>query len=212
MPGCPFRAARNPSSRRVCCRALRRSAAARRALAVQQLGHVLAGQPAAGVVVGGDEADVVVALQTRVEDDDGDAALHRGRDRADERRLVERRERDPGDAARHRVLDFGDLRVAVVLAQRAPPHDSRRSVPAPPSPRRRAPSARTGAWCPSESSPPSGVLVLPRSGDCRRRRAAGQGSRWTGLFFSYGPRRQGLFQPMRSGWRRLPPGIRRSPA
>ena len=93
------------------------------ALAVQQLGHVLAGQPAAGVVVGGDEADVVVALQARVENHDGDAALHRGRDRADERRLVERRERDAGDAARDGVLHLGHLRLAVVLAQRTAPHD-----------------------------------------------------------------------------------------
>jgi hypothetical protein len=84
---------------------------------------VLAGEAAADVVVGGDEADVVVSLEPRVEDDDRDAPLHGAADRSDERRVVQRREGDAGDAAGDGVLDFRDLRVAVVFAERAAPGD-----------------------------------------------------------------------------------------
>ncbi len=84
---------------------------------------MLAGEAAADVVVGGHEADVVLALQTGVEDDDGNLALHRAADGSDEGGVVEGRERDAGDAASDRVLDFGHLRVAVVLAKRSAPRD-----------------------------------------------------------------------------------------
>jgi hypothetical protein len=93
------------------------------ALPPSDCASTLAAHASALQVVGGDEADVVVAFQPRVEDDDGDFFRARFLDRLHERRLVERREADPRDAAAHRVLDLRDLRVAVVFAQRSAPDD-----------------------------------------------------------------------------------------
>ena len=64
----------------------------------RRLRQVVAGQPAAGVVVGLDEAEVVGAVELRVEDDDRDAGAHRVGDRPAQRLVVERREQDAGDA------------------------------------------------------------------------------------------------------------------
>ena len=78
---------------------------------------------AALAVVGGDEADVVAALQPRIDDDDGNLRARRVADRTHERRFVERRQHDAGHAARDEAFDFGDLRRAIVFAKRASPDD-----------------------------------------------------------------------------------------
>src|SRR5262249_43448444 len=93
------------------------------ALAAERLREPLAAHAAALEVVGRDEAAVVVALQSRVEDDDRNLLLLRLLHGAHERRFVERREADAGHAAAHGVLDLRHLRVAIVLAQRPAPDD-----------------------------------------------------------------------------------------
>ena len=52
----------------------------------------------ARAVVGGDEADVILAPQARVDDDDGNAATGGVSHRADQRGVVERREDDARNA------------------------------------------------------------------------------------------------------------------
>ena len=130
-----------------CCRTLRRSAAARPCRVAQQARELLARQASALAVVGRDEADVVVALQPRVDDDDRDSAALRVGHRLSERRVVERRQHDARDAAADEPLDFGDLRIAIVLAQRPAPDDRHAELAAPPFPRPRGCSARTRATC-----------------------------------------------------------------
>ena len=93
------------------------------ALALEALDQALAAEPSALEVVGRDEADVAVALQPRVEDDDGDLPGDRVVDGLDQRRLVERGDHDARDAAADEALDLGHLRVAIVLAQRPAPDD-----------------------------------------------------------------------------------------
>ena len=86
--------------------------------------HVLAGELAALVVVGRDEADEVAALQTR-------SRRSRPEPRCVARSITGATSADsssgasamPDDAARDGVLDLGDLRVAIVLAQRPAPRD-----------------------------------------------------------------------------------------
>src|SRR4030095_8685561 len=57
---------------------------------VQDRGQMIAGHAATLAVVGRDEADVVVALQPRVDDDDRNAAALRVRDRRRQRRVLAR--------------------------------------------------------------------------------------------------------------------------
>ena len=85
------------------------------ATAAQQGRELLAAKPPALFVVGGDEADVVVALQPGVDDDDWNLLLHRGAHRPHERGVVERGEDDASDAAANGVLDLGDLRVPIIF-------------------------------------------------------------------------------------------------
>ena len=89
----------------------------------EQRRQLLAAQASADFVVGGDEADVVVALQPRVDDHDRDLLPHRRAHRRDHRRIVERCEDDARGAAADGVLDLGDLGVAIVLAQGSAPGD-----------------------------------------------------------------------------------------
>ena len=89
----------------------------------QERRQFLAAQSSADFVVGGDEADVVVALQARVDDHDRDLLPHRRAHGRDHRRIVERCEDDARGAAADGVLDLGDLGVAIVLAQGPAPGD-----------------------------------------------------------------------------------------
>src|SRR5262249_30981071 len=88
-----------------------------------RLGEPLAAELSAFDVVGGDEADVVAALQARVEDDDGnllpDGLLHWRHESG----FVERRDTDAGDAAADEAFHLRDLRVAIVFPQRSAPDD-----------------------------------------------------------------------------------------
>ena len=116
------------------------------ALAAAAPGQPLAAELAALVVVGGDEADVVVALQPRVEDHDRDLLRARVGSPAPTSAVSSSGASTmPDDAAADEVLDLRDLRVAIVLAQRAAPDDRRRRAPAPPCRRRRGCFARTRA-------------------------------------------------------------------
>ncbi len=74
-------------------------------------------------VVGGDEADVVAALQSRVDDDDWNLRARRVAHRPHQRRFVERRQHDARHTARDEAFDLGDLRRAIVFAKRASPDD-----------------------------------------------------------------------------------------
>ncbi len=77
--------------------------------------HPLAREPPALVVVRRDEAHVVLAVEARVDDDDGDARAHRIRHRKPQRLVVRGSEDDARNTAAHEVLDLRDLGVAVVL-------------------------------------------------------------------------------------------------
>ena len=89
----------------------------------KQFRETLCGQHATPAVVGRDEADVLAPLQPGIDDDDRNLRARGIADRADERRLVERREHDPRHAARDEALDLGHLRCPIVFAKRAPPDD-----------------------------------------------------------------------------------------
>ena len=89
------------------------------ALAAEELAQAAGGQDAALVVVGGDEADVVLALEAGVDDDDRDLLAHGVLDGPDEGPVVERGQDDAVDAAADDVLDHGDLLGPVVLLLRA---------------------------------------------------------------------------------------------
>ena len=99
-------------------------------------------------VVGGDEADVVVALQAGIEDHDRNLLADRVVHRTDERGFIERREHNAGHAAADEAFDLGHLRVAVVLAQRSAPDQLDARAPCPRGSRRRECSARRCALVP----------------------------------------------------------------
>ena len=89
----------------------------------QHLRKPLGRHAPAQTVVGRDEADVIAALQSRVDDDDWNLRARRVADRTHERRFVERSEDDARYAARDEAFDLGDLRRAIVFAKRSPPDD-----------------------------------------------------------------------------------------
>ena len=124
MPGFARIAARKPSSRLVVL-SLPSAYLSRmtRPRPPRSAASFFAAEPAAGLVVGRDKADVVVALQARVDDHHWNALPHRGADRRDHRRVVEWGEHDAGGAAPDGVFDLGHLRIAVVFSQRAAPRD-----------------------------------------------------------------------------------------
>ena len=124
MPGLARMAVRKPSSRLVVL-SLPSAYLSRitRPFAAEERRQLLAAQPSADLVVGRDEADVVVALQPRIDDHDGDLLPHRRAHRRHHRRIVERCEDDARDAAADGVLDLGDLGIPIVLAQGPAPGD-----------------------------------------------------------------------------------------
>ena len=88
----------------------------------QDLDHALASQPAALVVVRGDEAHIVLAVEGGVDEHDRNAAPGGVHHRDTERFVVRRGQHDTRDAAAYERLDFGDLGLAVVLAPGAFPN------------------------------------------------------------------------------------------
>ena len=90
---------------------------------MHRLDQPLAAQLAALEVVGGDEADVVAALQPGIEDHDRDLPSRRVATGPASAASSSGASTMPGDAARDEAFDLGHLRVAIVFAQRpAPDH------------------------------------------------------------------------------------------
>src|SRR4029079_97769 len=90
-------------------------------LCAHYLDEALAAQLAAFEVVGRHEADVVLALQPGVEDDDRDLLPHRVINWSDEGGFIERREDDARDASTDEAFNLRYLRIAIVLAKRTAP-------------------------------------------------------------------------------------------
>ncbi len=93
------------------------------ALVIQQLGHGLAGELAALVVVGGDEGFVGVGLDVGIDDDHGNILFGGGIDDVGEGIGIVGSQHDGGDTAIHHIFDDIDLLGAVVFQHGAMPDD-----------------------------------------------------------------------------------------
>jgi hypothetical protein len=85
------------------------------------LAHALRGERSAFAIVGSDEADELVRLQTGIDDHRGNACAFRIGDWPHERVIVERREHDAAHTLRRETFDDLDLLFAIVFTQRAFP-------------------------------------------------------------------------------------------
>ena len=120
-----------------------------------RLGQAFAGEAAALAVVGRDEADVVVALQSRVDDDDRDpAAAPRRRPAATSAASSSGASTMPETPRLTKPFDLRHLRVAIVLAQRSAPDDRRRPAP------RRPCSAPAWMLCQNTCDVPFGMTAI----------------------------------------------------
>src|SRR5260221_1304700 len=93
------------------------------AFSTEEASHLLAGKLAAVVVVTGDEAECIIRLERRVDDDRRDAGALGLLDRAHQGVFVERRQDDAVHVLGEDSLDLLHLLLAVVLAQRPFPDD-----------------------------------------------------------------------------------------
>src|SRR5262245_28079534 len=83
---------------------------------------MLAGQLTALVIVRGDEADVLVRLQTGIDHNHGNAGLRRAGHRPDQRLRIQRRQHDAADTLGGKTFDDLNLLVTIILLERTLPN------------------------------------------------------------------------------------------